>query len=132
MPIVIDTSIIIAVVTAEPTRPRLIGAVEGAELIAPGCLRWEVGNAFSAMFKRRRISPDAAIAAIDAYLQIPVRLIDVALDRAVRLAARWNLYAYDAYFLECARQRRAPLLTLDRSLAATAQAADIDTVEIPR
>lgn len=66
MAIVVDTSVIIAVATVEPSRPRLISAVEGAELIAPGCLPWEVGNAFSAMFKRQRVSVDDALAALDA------------------------------------------------------------------
>lgn len=55
MEIVVDTSVIIAVIVDEPEKARLIESTKGASLIAPGSLYWEIGNAFSAMLKRKRI-----------------------------------------------------------------------------
>jgi predicted nucleic acid-binding protein len=56
MDIVIDTSALIAVIVAEPERNKIIEITKGNTLIGPGSIPWEIGNAFSAMFKRNRIS----------------------------------------------------------------------------
>ena len=56
MKIVIDTSVIIAVITNEPHRESLLQATLGAELLAPPSVHWEIGNAFSAMLKRNKIT----------------------------------------------------------------------------
>lgn len=58
--IVVDTTVIIAVVTNEPTKKQLIEATLGATLVAPTSLDVEVGNAFSRMFKRQRIELEIA------------------------------------------------------------------------
>jgi len=57
MNIVIDTSALIAVIAEEPERNRLIELTSGCTLIAPGSVPWEIGNAFSAMFKQKRLTP---------------------------------------------------------------------------
>jgi predicted nucleic acid-binding protein len=65
--VVIDTSALIAVLTAEPARERLIARTQGAELLAPGSVHWETGNALSALLKRRRLKlaeVQAALAAV--------------------------------------------------------------------
>lgn len=56
MSLVVDTSVIISVITNEITKSNLIKITKGEDLIAPESLHWEVGNAFSAMFKREIIS----------------------------------------------------------------------------
>ena len=73
MNLVIDTSVIIAVITNEKHKKELIKLTQGANLIAPSSLHWEIGNAFSAMFKRNKISLELAMKAIDAYKQIPIQ-----------------------------------------------------------
>jgi hypothetical protein len=57
MDIVIDTS---AVIVGEPEREKIIEITSGNTLIGPGTIPWEIGNAFSAMFKRHRLSIDEA------------------------------------------------------------------------
>ncbi len=52
MDIVIDTSALIAVITGEPERDRIVELTTGATLVGPGSIPWEIGNAFSAMFKQ--------------------------------------------------------------------------------
>lgn len=129
--IVIDTSAIIAVITNAPEKPDLIQATQDASLVAPSSVHWEIGNAFSAMMRRGRMTPVLVDEAVAVYQSIPIRFIDVDLSASLTIAADHRLYAYDAYLLECARTRRAPLLTLDRGLARVAAKMPIDVVEIP-
>jgi predicted nucleic acid-binding protein len=90
----------------------------------------EIGNALSAMFKRRSIGLDAALELLDAYAAIPIRLIDMALKQAVELSARLNVYAYDAYVIACALNQRAPLLTLDKGLIERARDLKLDVLGV--
>jgi predicted nucleic acid-binding protein len=54
--IVVDTSVIIAVISNESQKDRLIELTKGADLVAPPSVHWEIGNAFSAMLKRGRLT----------------------------------------------------------------------------
>ncbi|MFP4389630.1 MAG: hypothetical protein ACLFPR_11875, partial [Desulfococcaceae bacterium] len=65
MDIVIDTSALIAVIVNEPERKRIIPVTAGNTLIGPGSIPWEIGNAFSAMFNRSRLSLDGAARGIE-------------------------------------------------------------------
>jgi predicted nucleic acid-binding protein len=40
------------------------------------------------------------------------------------------MYAYDAYFLDCALRQKAPILTLDSKLKETAQNLRISILEV--
>jgi predicted nucleic acid-binding protein len=130
MEIVIDTSAILAVVGEQPEKAELIRLTRGAALVAPASVHWEVGNALSAMFKRKAIGLDTALELLDAYAAIPIRLIDMALKQAVELSARLNVYAYDAYVIACAMNQRAPILTLDRGLIERARDLKLDVLEV--
>ena len=66
MNIVVDTSVIIAVITNEPYKASLVELARGADLLAPPSLHWEVGNAFSAMLKQQRIRVDQALVSLHA------------------------------------------------------------------
>ena len=130
MEIVIDTSALLAVVGEQPEKAELVRLTRGAALVAPASVHWEVGNALSAMFKRKSIDLDAALELLDAYAAIPIRLIDMALKQAVELSARLNVYAYDAYVIACAMNQRAPILTLDRGLIERARDLKLDVLEV--
>lgn len=126
---VIDTSALLAVLLEEPERPALIGATAGAVLMAPASLPWEVGNALVAAVRRRRLTPSEARQAWSAFESVPVRLAEVDIGRAVAAALELDVYAYDAYMLELARERGVPLLTLDQRLRAAATARGVSLVE---
>lgn len=128
--IVIDASVILAVLANEPVRNRLISITTGAHLVAPASLPWEIGNALSAMIKRRRVTVDQAQETVAAFHRISIRLVDVNLSKALALASRFGIYTYDAYFLECALSMHLPLLTLDRDLSAAARYARITVLEL--
>ncbi len=128
--LVADTSTIIAVIANEPEKPLLIAKTQGYELFAPRSLYWEIGNAFSAMIKRRRITLAQATAAIEIYEQIPINLVDVDLKQALEIVGKHKVYAYDAYMMACALNRSCPLLTLDGGLAYAAKAAGVEVWEV--
>ena len=130
MDIVVDTSVIVAVIANEPEKESLIGQTNGAGLMAPPSCHWEVGNAFSAMLNRRRITLTQAQQAIEAYRSIHIRFVDVDLVQAVGLAQHLGIYAYDAYVIACALNQRCPLISLDRGLVAAARAAGADVLEV--
>jgi predicted nucleic acid-binding protein len=130
MDLAVDTSSIIAVITNEPTKSALIAHTVGARLIAPLSVHWEIGNAFSAMLKRKRITLAEAQQALAAYRQIPIRFVDVDLERALALSDRFDIYAYDAYIIEVALDCQCALLALDGGLLHAAKAAGVATVEV--
>ena len=125
-----DTSAIIAVIASEPERDAIIAQTMGVSLLAPASVHWEVGNAFSVMLKRRRITLSLAKQAIRSYEQMQFRFIDVDLNQSLDLSARLGLYAYDAYVLACALNLRSPLLTLDNGLAGNAARAGVRVLDI--
>jgi predicted nucleic acid-binding protein len=130
MEYVVDASVIIAVIVAEPSKAQLIEITRGADLLAPASIHWEIGNAFSAMLKRGRITLEQALAALEIYHQIPLRFTEVELDKTLQIAAEYGLYAYDAYLLRCAIKYQSALITLDQRLAQIAQAMNIAVIEV--
>lgn len=130
MEIVVDASVVLAVIANEPSKKNLIRLTKGAHLIAPASLHWEIGNALSAMLKRNRINLYQALRAIELYSHIPIRNADVEIDEALRIAAESNIYAYDAYMIRCAMRYNARLLSLDKTLLETARKLGVETMEV--
>jgi predicted nucleic acid-binding protein len=60
---------------------------------------------------------------------IPVRLVSVDIQKALKIALEHNIYAYDAYFLQCAKKLSLPLLTLDRRMKKVAHTLNLDVME---
>ncbi len=108
----------------------MIRLTEGFELLSPSSLPIEVGNAFSAMFKRRRISLSEAKAAIEAYKRIAIRLTTIDLEQALDLSHQLGIYAYDAYLIACGLQYRSPLLTVDKGLRDAARRVGVEVLEV--
>ena len=130
MDIVIDTSALIAVIVGEPQRTEIIEITSGNTLIGPGSIPWEIGNAFSAMFKHKRLSLEEAKKGILIFNSIPIRYIETDFISVLNISKQAAIYAYDAYFLDCASRKKAPLLTVDRRLIASAKEFKIDTMEV--
>lgn len=130
MKIVIDTSTAIAVITNEKHKSTLIGKTKGAYLLAPSSLPFEIGNAISTMFKRNRITLDQAHLALEAFDQIPIQLCEINLNKSVELAYSLGIYAYEAYFIECAQSYKSPLLSIDKRLVEYANNMGIKTIEV--
>jgi predicted nucleic acid-binding protein len=130
MEFVVDASVLIAVIVNEIEKERLVAITQEAELIAPMSVHWEIGNAFSSLLKRGRITLEQALQAIDMYLKIPVRFVEVELTNSLELAGALGIYAYDAYLVRCAEKYRLPLLTLDKRLVQAAKDKGISVLEV--
>src|SRR5208337_608301 len=100
--LVVDTSVLLAVLLNEPTRRALVNATEGYSLVAG--------------VRRKRISAADVQQAWASYQSVPVRLAHIDAGRAVNLALESGLYAYDGYVLQTALAEGLALLTLDLGL----------------
>ena len=130
MNITVNTSALIAVIGNEPCRPAIIESTRGCSLCAPMSVHWEIGNAFSAMFKRNNLNIETAKKALSAYRDIPIKFVDVPLDQTLEICHSHRIYAYDAYLIQCAQLTGTPLLTLDTGLKNKARELGITILEI--
>ena len=129
MRIVSDTNILLAVALNEPERDWLVRVSKGHDLVAPAVLPFEVGNALSTLVKRNKLAADQAAAILDVISDIPIELAEIDIRKSLLLSSRCGIYAYDAYFLQCALELRCPLLSLDRGMKHTAKTLDIKLIE---
>lgn len=130
MSIVIDTSAIIAVIVNEPERNNIIDATRGKTLLGPGSIPWEIGNAFSAMFKQKRITLEQASHGINIFESIPLRYVQPDFVNVLGMSQDYNMYAYDAYFVDCSLKYKSPLLSLDKKLKKVAKSLKIEVLEV--
>ena len=129
MKIISDTNTFIAVALNEPEKDRIIRLTEGHDLIAPDVLPFEIGNALTAMMKKNALKKEEVTSAWEVVQQIPVDLRHTNIKSALKIAIKFNIYAYDAYFLECADSLRSPMLTLDLGMKRVARKLGITILE---
>ncbi len=129
MKIIADTNTFISVALNEPERPKIIRLTENHDLIAPDVLPFEIGNALTAMMKKKVLEKAEVSWAWEIIQQIPVDLRTTDMASALSIAMEFNIYAYDAYFLACADNLRSPLLTLDLGMQRVAREMGITVLE---
>ncbi len=129
MNIIADTNIFLAVALDEPEKEHIIQNTSGIDLISPEILPYEIGNALSAMVKRKQLKPEEALQAEQKTRIIPVRLVAIDVQKSLKLAIKFNIYAYDAYFLHCAKSLKYPLLTFDKRMKQVANELNIEILE---
>ena len=129
MKIIADTNTFLAVALEEPEKTQIIHLTVGHDLVAPEVLPFEIGNALTAMMKKRTLEVDELTSAWDMVQAIPVELRRIDIRSALEIASRFNIYAYDAYFIECAISLRCPLLTLDRRVKMVGKNVGIHILE---
>lgn len=117
--IVVDASAVLSVLLHEAHRAAILAATAGCELVSPDSLPFEVANALSARMKRgdaQRLEAQEASEAFRQFASMTIRLVPQSMAdhaRALALAGRLGIYAYDAYMLVCSQAAKAALLTLD-------------------
>lgn len=125
MKVVIDTSAVLAVVLSEPERGAMIAATRGCDLYAPAVLPYEIGNALTALCKRKLLNAQQMLDAWAAFAQVPIDLANIDMPAALAMAGRHGIYAYDAYVMQSALEQRAELLTLDKRMRTIAPSEGI-------
>ena len=129
MDIIADTNIFLSVALNENERDRIVDLTKSASVIAPEILPYEIGNALSAMIKRKKLDKSQALSAYKTITKIPVRLVSVDIPSALKIAIEHNIYAYDAYFLQCSKTYSLPLFSLDKRMNEVAIEMGIKVLE---
>lgn len=93
MEIVADTNNFPAVALNEPEKDRIIQLTVDASVMASEILPFVVGNALSAMVKRRKLSKVEALEAEQVASRIPVRRVGVDIQDSLQLSVTHNMYA---------------------------------------
>ena len=118
-PLVVDSSLVCALLFDEPDRLDAQARLAGRRLVAPQLLDHEVVNV--AVQKQRRGMPAAMVEqALRDYLEQDLELVPTDLMAQFFLAQRYALSAYDAAYLWLAAELKAPLATFDRRLGDAA------------
>jgi predicted nucleic acid-binding protein len=119
-PIVVDCSVLSAVLFQEDTSDDALRIVSGKSLHAPFLLGTELASV--AVKKSRGGWPASRVeAALDKYLEQEIELHTADVHGMYSLAVRYGLSAYDAAYLWVAALLQAPLATFDAKLAKAAR-----------
>jgi len=129
MEIVADASAFLAVVLNESDRDWIINKTLEGKIISPEILPYEIGNALIAVRKKGRLNDREVIKAHDISQRIAVKLVPVKIHDALKIAIRFNVYAYDAYYLQCCIENKLPLISLDDRMCDVARNLNIKVVE---
>ncbi|MGH7070355.1 MAG: type II toxin-antitoxin system VapC family toxin [Acetobacteraceae bacterium] len=117
---VVDASAVAALLFGEPEADAGAERLEGARLLAPSLLAFELANVCLIKIRRHPAQRGALLAAFRLRTRLPVEEVAVAHDLALDLAAATGLTAYDASYLWVARRLGVELVTLDGALATAA------------
>jgi predicted nucleic acid-binding protein len=129
MEIVSDASAFLAVALNETDREWVIARTTGCNIISPEVLPYEIGNALIAVRRKGRLNDREVLRAFDISQRISVRLVPVKIDGAIEIALRFNIYAYDGYYLQCCIEHRLPLISLDSRMCGIAENLGIKVVQ---
>jgi predicted nucleic acid-binding protein len=121
--IVLDASVVIAIVADDETNDYALAALEACaerEIVVPALWRREVANTFVVLEREGRLL-DASAAFANAARNFPVRVaVDARIDDEIQIAKKHQLSVYDASYLALAIREKCVLATLDARLARAA------------
>lgn len=120
-PLVVDCSVLVAVLFEEETYERAVELISGKTLFAPSLLSHEIVNV--ALKKRRLgLAADDIAQVFSDYANYEIELRQTESLAQYELAQRYSLNGYDAAYLWLAAELKAPLATFDEKLGRAAQA----------
>lgn len=90
---------------------------------------YEIGNALIAVRKKGSLNDREVLKAYDISQRIAVNLVSVKILDAIKIALRFSMYAYDAYYLQCCVENKLPLVSLDDRMCVAARNLSIKVVE---
>jgi predicted nucleic acid-binding protein len=129
MDVLLDACAIMAVILNEPNRGKVVKLTANATLLSPEIISFEIGNALINLFKKRKITEGKLLEAYKTYVSIPIRNIKVDIEKALKIACKYKIYAYDAYYLETAYRLKLPLVTFDEIMKKTGLNMGINILE---
>lgn len=117
-PLVVDCSVLAALLFDEPERETAALAMAGRELFAPDLLEHEIVSV--ALKKSAAGHRELAQQALADLVELCLTRCTVDAEAQFQLASRAGITAYDAAYLQLALELRAPLATFDRKLGKAA------------
>ena len=112
-----DASAIIAVIVDEPEAQIVINCTKNAKIVSPGIISFEIANALTRMMRKNIITAEEQmINLIKNFKLIPIKTVDVDLEKSLEIAWQYKIYAYDAFYLEAARRLQLPLMSFDGNM----------------
>jgi len=128
MEIVSDASTFLAVILDEASREWVIERTSGCTVVSPEVLHYEIANALVTVMKKGRLTDKEAVKAFDVSQRIPVKLVPIHIHDAMRIAVKFGIYAYDAFYLQCCLETKMPLISLDNRMCEVAKSLAIKVV----
>jgi len=111
-----DACAIMAVIVKEPERDLIIQLTKNAVMVSPDMVSYEIANALTKMMKKKIIERERMVNAFKFFRKIPIKTIEIDIERALEIAWKYKIYAYDACYLESAKRLNLPLLTFDGNM----------------
>jgi predicted nucleic acid-binding protein len=128
MEMVSDVSAFLSVVLAEADREWVIERTSGYGIVAPEVLPYEIANALITVKRKGRLTDKEVLRAFNVSQTIPVRLVPIRIYDAMRIAVKFGIYAYDAFYLQCCLETKLPLISLDNRMCDVAKSLEIKIV----
>ncbi|MCX7725122.1 MAG: type II toxin-antitoxin system VapC family toxin [Thermodesulfovibrio sp.] len=129
MEIVADASVFLAAILNETDRNWVIQNTIGKKIVSPEILPYEIGNALIAIRRKGHLKAREVIKAYNISQTIAVKLVPIKIYDAMKIALHFNIYAYDAYYLQCCVENKLSLISLDNRVSEIAKQLNIKVIE---
>lgn len=113
---VVDASALAALLFGEPEAEAVAARLDGARLMAPNLLAFELANVCLVKCRRHPDQRGLLVQALGQFGRLAVEAVAVDQVASVELGLAAGLTAYDASYLWLARELGAELVTLDKAL----------------
>jgi predicted nucleic acid-binding protein len=117
MGILLDASAIMAVIAKEAEREVVLEHIRNTIVVSPYIVSCEIANALSKMARRKIMDGADVPKAFRNFEKMPVNTVEIDIVRALEIACAYGIYAYDAFYLECAERLKLPLFTFDSNMS---------------
>jgi predicted nucleic acid-binding protein len=117
---IVDASALAALLFGEPEAETVAAQIDGARLVAPNLLAFELAHVCLVKCRRRPDQQEALLQGFRLFARLGVEEIAVDHISVLQLALKTGLTAYDASYLHLAQLLQAELVTLDKMLARAA------------
>jgi predicted nucleic acid-binding protein len=117
MEILLDASAIMTVIADEPESQIVIDCTQDATIVSPNIISCEIANALTRMMRKNVIiSEEQMISLVKNFKRIPIEIVNIDIEKALKIAWHYKIYAYDAFYLESAKRLQLPIVTFDEGM----------------
>jgi len=118
----LDASAIIAVIADEPESQIVINCTQDATIVSPNIISCETANALTRMMRKNVIiSEEQMNGLVKNFKRIPIKIVNIDIEKTLEIAWHYKIYAYDAFYLETAKRLQLPILTFDGGMKKIAK-----------